>query len=183
MGLHRHTHDMTRRCVAIVGFEALFFCKIVARWVYPEHGIPDFISFMRARNPVFGPKMGIKIGDSVLWSKSVGDSFKKMRQKMTVRVYGSTGVCSPPVGIEPTTTRLKAVRSTCWAREAYTFQMGPFHTLDCNGEWRVRSPRWLLGLVKVWQTKKWPFDRCVLASRGDRTHDQTVKSRAIYLLS
>jgi hypothetical protein len=22
----------------------------------PEHGIPDFISFMRARNPVFGPK-------------------------------------------------------------------------------------------------------------------------------
>ncbi len=25
-----------------------------------EHGIPDFISFTQARNPVFGPKMGIK---------------------------------------------------------------------------------------------------------------------------
>ncbi len=48
-----HAYD-DMRCVAIVGFEALFFCKIVARWVYkPEHGIPDFISFMRARNPVF----------------------------------------------------------------------------------------------------------------------------------
>jgi hypothetical protein len=50
---------MTWRCVAIVGFDALFFCKIVARWVYintrerTEHGIADFISFMRERNPVF----------------------------------------------------------------------------------------------------------------------------------
>jgi hypothetical protein len=31
MGLHPHTHEMTWRCVAIVGFDALFFCKIVAR--------------------------------------------------------------------------------------------------------------------------------------------------------
>jgi hypothetical protein len=34
----KHTHAMTR----------------------PEHGIPDFISLMRARNPVFWPKWGIK---------------------------------------------------------------------------------------------------------------------------
>ncbi len=34
MGLPQHTHEMTWRCVAIVGFDALFFCKIVARWVY-----------------------------------------------------------------------------------------------------------------------------------------------------
>ncbi len=26
----------------------------------PEHGIPDFISFMRSRNPVFWPKWGIQ---------------------------------------------------------------------------------------------------------------------------
>jgi hypothetical protein len=35
---------------------------------HAEHGIPDIISFTRARNPVFWPKRGIKIGDSVLWS-------------------------------------------------------------------------------------------------------------------
>jgi hypothetical protein len=34
MGLHLHTHEMTWRCAAIVGFDAMFFCKIVARWVY-----------------------------------------------------------------------------------------------------------------------------------------------------
>ncbi len=64
--------DMAMRC-AIVGFDALFFCQIFARWVYlntrmrwhgdallSEHGIPDFISFMRERNPVFWPKRGIK---------------------------------------------------------------------------------------------------------------------------
>ncbi len=34
MGLPQHTHEMTWRCVAIVGFDALFFCNIVARWVY-----------------------------------------------------------------------------------------------------------------------------------------------------
>jgi hypothetical protein len=34
MGLPQHTHEMTWRCVAIVGFEAFFFCNIVARWVY-----------------------------------------------------------------------------------------------------------------------------------------------------
>ncbi len=65
----KNTHGMTLRCVAIVGFDALFFCKMVARWGYKntrvisEHGIPDFISFMpalRARNPVFWPKWGIK---------------------------------------------------------------------------------------------------------------------------
>jgi hypothetical protein len=33
-GFTKHTHEMTWRCVAIVGFEALFFCKMVARWVY-----------------------------------------------------------------------------------------------------------------------------------------------------
>ncbi len=34
MGLHQHTHEMTWRCAAIEWFDALFFCKIVARWVY-----------------------------------------------------------------------------------------------------------------------------------------------------
>jgi hypothetical protein len=33
-GPTKHTHEITWRCVAIVGFDALFFCKIVARWVY-----------------------------------------------------------------------------------------------------------------------------------------------------
>jgi hypothetical protein len=33
MGLPQHTHEMTWRCVAIVGFDAMFFCKILARWV------------------------------------------------------------------------------------------------------------------------------------------------------
>jgi hypothetical protein len=34
MGLPRHTREMTWRCVAIELLDALFFCKIVARWVY-----------------------------------------------------------------------------------------------------------------------------------------------------
>ena len=51
----------------------------------------------------------------------VGDTIRQTKNDR------STGVLSPPVGIEPTTTRLKAVRSACWAREAYTFQTGPFH--------------------------------------------------------
>ncbi len=52
---------------------AMFFCKIFTkthewdymamscyRMVWTEHGIPDFISLMRALNPVFWPKGGIK---------------------------------------------------------------------------------------------------------------------------
>jgi hypothetical protein len=34
LGLPQHTHEMTWRCVAIVGFDALFFRKLLARWVY-----------------------------------------------------------------------------------------------------------------------------------------------------
>ena len=34
MGLQKHTREMTRRCVSIGWFDALFFCKIVARWAY-----------------------------------------------------------------------------------------------------------------------------------------------------
>ncbi len=41
MGLHQHTHEMTWRCVAIVGFDALFFCTMVARFVYKTHAWDD----------------------------------------------------------------------------------------------------------------------------------------------
>jgi hypothetical protein len=34
VGLPQHTHEMTWRCVAFEWFDTLFFCKIVARWVY-----------------------------------------------------------------------------------------------------------------------------------------------------
>jgi hypothetical protein len=29
MGLHQHTHEMTWRCVAIVGFDGMFFCHLM----------------------------------------------------------------------------------------------------------------------------------------------------------
>ncbi len=57
------THAVTRRCVALfvdwivcIGVKYLQdgFTKIQTHaMTRPEHGIPDFISFMRTRNPVF----------------------------------------------------------------------------------------------------------------------------------
>jgi hypothetical protein len=61
------THAMTSSDDAFLFFSdgrrwtRLYLCKIFARWVYnntnarndTEHGIPDFISFIRARTPVF----------------------------------------------------------------------------------------------------------------------------------
>ncbi len=44
----------------IASHVATIFCNHLAKWLQTEHGIPDFISFMRARNPVFWPKRGIK---------------------------------------------------------------------------------------------------------------------------
>jgi hypothetical protein len=56
-------NEMTMRC-CFSGWLRLYRGKILASWAYKaEHGIPDLISFMpalRARNPVFWPKWGIK---------------------------------------------------------------------------------------------------------------------------
>jgi hypothetical protein len=52
MGLPQHTHEMTWRSAAIVGFDAMFFCKIVARWVYLNTRI-ELITAMRCARMVW----------------------------------------------------------------------------------------------------------------------------------
>ncbi len=42
-----------------------------------EHGIPDFISFMRAQNPFSDQKGAFKIGDSVLCITNDGSNMMR----------------------------------------------------------------------------------------------------------
>ncbi len=105
-----------------------------------EHGIPDFISFMRARNPVLWPKMGIRNRGFRALQKSIMSCIRDRACLMCVW-------CSQ-----------KDACLTCVRCKHHVVYTGPFMSdvcVWCSPVWRPKIARFQAPLLKEGYANTW----------------------------